>query len=265
MEANPAEKVKVTVPVKPKLRSKGFTDDEARKILSAALALPSRLTTPEHAAARRWVPWLCAYTGARVNEITQLRRKDVLEGTLVREEEGRQVEKTYYFIRITPEAGSQKNHTFREVPLHDHLIEQGFIDFVKRCEQEPLFYSTRRQKKGVTGYNPTYARVGQSIAVWVRGLGIDHPDVRPNHAWRHRFKTIGRRCGMDSAKLDAIQGHAQADEGGSYGGFPWDSLKSEIDKHPRYEVVAAETTDRRKTRHSKDRASNPSPEAPDNT
>ncbi|MBJ7407641.1 MAG: hypothetical protein JHD07_31860 [Bradyrhizobium sp.] len=23
----------------------------------------------EHAKARRWVPWICAYTGARVNEI----------------------------------------------------------------------------------------------------------------------------------------------------------------------------------------------------
>ncbi|MEC5293197.1 hypothetical protein, partial [Aurantimonas sp. C2-3-R2] len=26
---------------------------------------------------RRWVPWICAYTGARVNEITQLRRQDI--------------------------------------------------------------------------------------------------------------------------------------------------------------------------------------------
>ncbi|MEY9463866.1 site-specific integrase [Bradyrhizobium ottawaense] len=35
--------------------------------------------TEENAAARRWVPWLCAYTGARVNEITQLRACDVIE------------------------------------------------------------------------------------------------------------------------------------------------------------------------------------------
>jgi integrase len=263
MTVNPAEKIKVTVPIKPKLRSKGFTDDEARRILSAALALPNRLITPEHAAARRWVPWLCAYTGARVNEITQLRRKDVLEDTIVHKEDGREVEKTYYFIRITPEAGNQKSRTFREVPLHDHLMEQGFIEFVKRCEQGPLFYSTKRQKQGVSGQNPTYARVGQSIAVWVRGLGIKDPFIQPNHAWRHRFKTLGRLHGMDSAKLDAIQGHAQANEGGSYGEFPAASLKPEIDKLPRYEVVAAETTDRRKTRHSKDRANNPSSEAPE--
>ncbi|QRM36045.1 hypothetical protein [Microvirga sp. VF16] len=62
---------------------------------------------------------------------------------------------------------------------------------------------------------------------------------------------------MDSAKLDVIQGHAPANEGGRYGTFRPATLKSEIDKHPRYDVVAAETTDRRKTRRSKERASKP--------
>lgn len=33
--------------------------------------------SPQHKLARRWVPWLCAYTGARVNEMTQLRGQDV--------------------------------------------------------------------------------------------------------------------------------------------------------------------------------------------
>jgi len=37
-----------------------------------------------------------------------------------------------------------------------------------------------------------------------------------------------------SQKLDAIQGHAQASEGGRYGCYPPDALKMEIDKHPRY-------------------------------
>ena len=92
---------------------------------------------------------------------------------------------------------------------------------------------------------------------------IDHPDVQPNHGWRHRFKTIGRRCGIDTALLDAIQGHAQANEGGSYGEFPWDALEPEIDKQPRYKVVAAEAPDRRKTRRSKDQSNSPSPEAPE--
>jgi hypothetical protein len=80
----------------------------------------------------------------------------------------------------------------------------------------------------------------------------DRPGVSPNHPRFHRFRTVGRLCGMDSAKLDAIQGYAQANEGASYGEFPAASLKPEIDKLPRYDVVAVETTNRRKTRHKKE-------------
>jgi len=40
---------------------KGFTDGQANTILEATLATPSHLTTPETRAARRWVPWVCAY------------------------------------------------------------------------------------------------------------------------------------------------------------------------------------------------------------
>jgi hypothetical protein len=44
-------------------------------------------------ATRRWVPWICAYSGARAGEITQLRSQNVIEqgGTKA--------------LRITPDAG----------------------------------------------------------------------------------------------------------------------------------------------------------------
>jgi integrase len=102
LKANPAADIEVTVPAKPQLRDKGFTEVEARTILSASLAPPGHLITPEHAAARRWVPWLCPYTGARVNEITQLRGRDVIEGAMVRIKDGHAVEEPFHFFRITP-------------------------------------------------------------------------------------------------------------------------------------------------------------------
>jgi hypothetical protein len=33
---------------------------------------------PKLAAAKRWVPWLCAFTGARVGEMLQLRKAEIL-------------------------------------------------------------------------------------------------------------------------------------------------------------------------------------------
>jgi integrase len=66
------------------LRDRDFTEAEASKILAAALAPHGGRLSAEHAAARRWVPWMCAYSGARVGEITQLRHKDVLEKVVCR-------------------------------------------------------------------------------------------------------------------------------------------------------------------------------------
>ena len=135
--ANPFVAVKITVPKAISAReTKTFRPDERRMILKAALAVADT-STPDKAT-RRWVPWLCAYTGARVGEITQLRGSDVVTRDGIPA------------LRITPDAGTVKGRKAREVPLHEHLIEQGFLDFVARHGPGPLFYNpsqlTRRQR-----------------------------------------------------------------------------------------------------------------------
>src|SRR5262245_29463537 len=94
--SNPFEDVSVTQPKKVRTRETDeFKPDETKLILTASLAFE---TIPERPfdAARRWVPWLCAYTGARVGEITQLRGKDVVKREGV------------WAIEITPDAGTVK-------------------------------------------------------------------------------------------------------------------------------------------------------------
>ena len=90
---NPAAGVTVRGKRKPSKRDRGFTDGEASLILSATLTSPPTRLSPERKLARRWVPWLCAYTGARVGEITQLRAKDI------------QQEGGIWFVHFTPDAG----------------------------------------------------------------------------------------------------------------------------------------------------------------
>ena len=51
----------------PQERDKGFDGKEAETILSAMLRKPSYKISVEMAAARRWVRWVRAYSGARVN------------------------------------------------------------------------------------------------------------------------------------------------------------------------------------------------------
>ncbi|CAN7342805.1 hypothetical protein LJR009_002871 [Bosea sp. LjRoot9] len=214
---NPAADVHVVLRKLDKGRKmRGFRDDEAIKILESCLLAPPPKLHKHYADARRWVPWLCAYTGARVNEITQARACDI------------QFVEKYWCILITPEAGTQKSCDERLVPLHPHLIEQGFLGFAQTKQgEQPLFAA--RNAKGKT--RPSEL-VGAHLAKWVRNLGIKDIKVAPNHGWRHRFKSEAREL-ISDARIDAIQGHAPATEGRKYGDFAPKVLGPEIAKLPK--------------------------------
>ena len=67
---------------------------------------------------RRWVPWIGACTGARVSEICQLRREDIVEIEGI------------WSMKVMPEAGSVKTSgSERVIPLHPALVASGFLDF----------------------------------------------------------------------------------------------------------------------------------------
>lgn len=217
IKSNPAAAIKVRSQTRVELRERDLTEEEASTILKAALSIdnPQAKTT---AAVRRWVPWICAYTGARVNEITQLRAEDV------------RVENGVPFIEISPEAGSVKTHKARTVPLHDDLIHQGFLEFAATV-QGPLFYDPSRSKGGSDAH-PQYAKAGERLAAWVRALGVDDPNVAPNHGWRHRFVTLSRSVGMREDVSNSITGHTSGEVKDAYGMNKLEAQKLEIDKLP---------------------------------
>ena len=217
-------------------KMRGFFDEEAKAILRASLATPPARMSKHQADARRWAPWLCAYTGARVNEITQLRGQDVVE------RDG------YWCVSITPEAGSQKQGMARLVPLHDHLIEQGFVAFAQKFRPaQPLFHAFEIPESVKTDKEKNdhrrraaaaAATTSGRLATWVRSLKeVAAGDVHPNHGWRHRFKTEGLFRGMIPVVLDAIQGHAPATISEKYGDKPPRVTAPEIAKLPRIELT----------------------------
>ena len=220
---NPVTGITVRAGKRIKLRERGFTNDETQVILKATLAPAPERLTPRSALARRWVPWLCAYSGARVNEVTQLRKQDIFKRDGV------------WVMNITPDAGSVKNDEARLVPLHSHLIDQGLIAVVEGSIDGPLFYDPARNRGGSEG-NPQYKKVGERLASWVRSLGVSDPNVAPNHGWRHRFKTVARSVGMDPEARSVIPGHALETEGERYGDWPIAQLAAEIERLPRIDV-----------------------------
>lgn len=222
--ASPTDGVKISVAKPKKTRPQGFTDEEAKAILAASLRDPSTFGAKgEHnKLAIRWVPWICAFSGARVSEITQMRREDLIEQSgIIR-------------IRITPDAGSVKTRSFRIVPLHPQLITMGLPAFIRAQPDGPIFYSPRRPDE-----NPTTRaqNTGKKVGEWVRKVaGIDDPRVQPNHGWRHRFKTMARDFDIDSEYSNAFTGHEDGRVSTDYGETTVKAMWREIQKLPAYEV-----------------------------
>lgn len=201
INSNPAEGVEVIVPRRVSERARGFTDGEAATILRAASAFVPGRHSPYMAAAIRWVPWIGAYTGARVAEITQLRGVDIRQ-----EDDG-------WFMRITPEAGATKSGQYRDVPLHPHLVDLGFPEWAKKSGNGPLFYAV--DKPGQISV-PKAKTVAGRVSDWVRKL-VPDKRVQPTHGWRHRFKTLARQYGISEDAQSYILGHSVAGMGSVYG------------------------------------------------
>jgi integrase len=165
---------------------------------------------------RRWIPLLCAYSGARIAEICQLRGEDIFQHDGL------------WCLKIVPEAGSLKTvGSERVVPLHAAVIEAGFLEFVAAQRAGPLFPGLAVDRFGARSANGT-----RIIGRWVRGLGITDVRISPSHSWRHRFKTLGRRYGLALDLVNALTGHHRKTVADSYGEFPIESLYRELSKIP---------------------------------
>jgi integrase len=216
LASNPAEGVTIRLGKRRTVR-RGFKDAEALAILTAAHKLKRGGERPETFAAKRWVPWLLAYSGARVGEMTQLRKQDVTQ-------EGK-----HWVINILPEAGTVKNDQARRVVVHPHLIEMGFIKFVKGAPSGYLFL---RPATDGDVLGPLQG-VKNRLAEFARSL-VSEKAVDPNHGWRHRFKSVCRAVGIDTEIRDYLQGHAPRTEGERYGEMPLSAQAKAMAKLPRY-------------------------------
>lgn len=174
-----------------------YTDEEVAQLLELA----DRETTPY----LRWIPWLLAFTGARVGEIAQL------WGKHVREVDG------IHVVSITPteDGGRLKNvGSERDVPLHPAILDRDFMAFVATRQGGPLFYGgpnalQRPRKPGAKRH--ASKGVANRVGTWVRRNGFDNPRKSPNHALRHWFKSVCPEFGIFDSQANALQGHAGSD------------------------------------------------------
>jgi hypothetical protein len=73
--------------------------------------------------------------------------------------------------------------------------------FVRGVGKGPMFYNaraqaTQRQSDPTNPQKPLATKAREHLAKWVRKIGVDDPELSPNHSWRHTFKEIADRCDM---------------------------------------------------------------------
>jgi len=209
-------------------RSKGWTEAEAVQILRATFQGPSKALSEPHRRALRWVPWVLAYTGLRATEVTQFR------GRHLREEDG------IPYLLITPADGNTKGGNAWAVGVHKHLIELGFLEFVREMGGGPLFYEPYPTGTDLTalGRKSRALEAAGRVASWiVDEVGLEAPLGRPLHAFRHLFTTRSRACGMDKEARDFMMGsRSGTDAREGYGDWPPAVLDAEINKLPRFSM-----------------------------
>jgi integrase len=152
--------------------------------------------------ANHWLPWLGLYTGARLEELGQLRTADV------RQEDG------VHYLAIEPGDGKRvkTKSSRRRVPVHPQLVKLGFLAFVAKQREAGharLFPELKATRFALTSaWSKWWGKHARKIGV------TDGRKVF--HSFRHGWKDAARAV-MPEEHHDAITGHSSGSVGRSYG------------------------------------------------
>ncbi|WP_411063480.1 tyrosine-type recombinase/integrase [Vibrio rotiferianus] len=139
-----------------------------------------------------WLPLLAYFTGARLNELCQLYKADVCQIDGI------------WAIQIDDRFDGQKlkNLTSRRiVPIHDQLLNLGFIEFVQSVQHERVFPELKDSRDGF----------GSAASKWFgrfkTKLGFDKG--HDFHSFRHTVATQLKRHQVSHIVAGELLGHAQ--------------------------------------------------------
>src|SRR5215467_10560965 len=86
-------------------------------------------------------------------------------------------------------------------------------------------------------------KAAERLAKWVRSLGVDHPEVKPTHGWRHTFKSRAIQAGIDARVRDSIVGHAPRTVADAYEHPTVADMAEALKRFQRYAVEVAPRRD----------------------
>jgi integrase len=207
LAGNPTEQVRAVHAVRQKPRI-AFSAEDLSRIFHSPIFTENYRPTGGGGDACYWLPLLALFTGARVEELAQLQIRDV-----------RSAKELGWYIDINDDAEHShlKNAASRRrVPLHQTLIDCGFLDYAQSLRETSdsrfLFPALKRNPRGkLGGYFSTF------FSAYLRRRVRITDRRKVFHSFRHTFKDICRRAGIDEAVHDALTGHTSPHAGRRYG------------------------------------------------
>ena len=209
---NVFKKKSVTISTrKAKDKRESFTDEDIKTIFHHKNYLPSifeanlnqKIKFPYY-----WIPILACLMGARLEEICQMRVKDIkkVNGIWV------------YRIREEGDYGSEvtkvKNpYSERDIPLHSEIVNTlGFVNYVKHIKKlgkERTFWEL--PKRGDVYHKNVGKFFNQKYLV---KIGLKKKG-KSFHSLRHSVETNLTNANVNGRFIDFLQGHSQKGVGGS--------------------------------------------------
>ncbi|EIW7481145.1 TPA: site-specific integrase [Vibrio parahaemolyticus] len=139
-----------------------------------------------------WLPLLGLFTGARLNELCQLYRQDIYKKDGI------------WVINIDDKLKGQrlKNNTSRRlIPIHEKLLELGFIEYINSVQHERVFPALKEERDGFgTAASKWFGRFKTKL-----GFGRGHDF----HSFRHTVATQLKNAEVSSLLAAELLGHAQ--------------------------------------------------------
>ncbi len=138
-----------------------------------------------------WLPLLGLYTGARLNELCQLYKQDIFNHDGI------------WVIRIDDKLEGQRlknNSSRRLIPIHDKLLELGFIEYIDSVRHERVFPALKEERDGFgTAASKWFGRFKSKLG-FERGYDF--------HSFRHTVATQLKNSNVATLIAEELMGHA---------------------------------------------------------
>ncbi|MEH6470990.1 MAG: site-specific integrase [Halopseudomonas sp.] len=174
---------------------KSFTPADLKLLLSTPIHTELKMLHPYH----YWLPLMALYTGARLEELCQLYTSNVktIDGI-----------PCFFIDDSKPNQHLKNAESRRLIPIHQQLLDLGFIGFVRSRQDEVgdnlLF----------TGLKPINEKFGHSASKWFgrlkTQLGLEGGKVF--HSFRHTMTDALRATRSNDYEIKRILGHTTGSE-----------------------------------------------------